>query len=1408
MSGPGKRTYLREVNPYLVCLLCRGYLIDATTVVECLHSFCRSCILKHLSTEAQCPSCKHVLNKAKPNIKADKALQEIVYKLVPGLYHKEMRKRREFYKKHPEHADFATPEQRGEDVSGRLIFAPEDAVSLSLEYLPPGADPLTILLSTNDDANTVNGLNNQTNNNTGSNNAGNHNTNTTSNRRYLQCPALVTIAHLKKFLALKYSVDMTRYTIEVCHRRAPLPEHWTLMDVAYIYAWKRNAPMRFFYRVALEEQRLEAPPHDRPSTPGLGASLPADAVVQNRINAENEQNEPERKAEIEQANNQEERRPLEAGNEAPSEKSRVSNEQRVAAEPKKVAIEPKKVAIEPKKVAVETKKPETKTEQPLSSATVSTTVTSTTISSSTTNTTTTTVTNTTPSSTSTNTEATKQIKTPIKILKNPDGRYEVLRSPSLNWGTKEPSTEPKSSSPEFSVVSIGSGQNSNGVKITLKQCPPSNVTPKKPKVISNVLLNCGQSEKESPSALVIQQIQRDREKQQAEKQEKQRRRVTFVERPAPPEKPVSNAVKILPKKPAEQQDKKQFLQGFQLTARETVAESLVDSKPPETTVSGSVVDAQSKGNATKKEDKKIDAATEDRIQNKNTVENAAGVNASGSVANASKRPATVAGISGNARVNANKQCSDVDARPFGYAKSSSVATVNANAGNAPAKVDVYTFSNDPPVVPAGAVKRKCPPGLPIFDIKRKKQQQVQTPKKQSPVATVPSPLPSPMPNNLKSPRKIATEHVVSAKRPANVIGEPGPSRAPAPSPKPQTNNPMLSSDTRNILDGCGLNIPASLSITLTAPKSPGSSGGFVEPSDSKDNRKNALGKVSPSITLNDRSVDPRVLKALKAGQIRMPAPAKPRQTKQPDREINQQRQTPSGKRKREQESRDILDLSGGKKMDMHPLRIPNPQPKMKAKSSVRDNMPNLSDQGQVVTLMGGHRYYRAPPGSLTPAAHRVSDCPLPTPTRTPVYAPGLSSPMSANRSSTNLSSVFPSLQSLYALSQAPNLQQFQMDARLRLPRPTEANSSGINTDNRSANNSLPGKSHLAAQCAPVKPARSSIAPLAVPISKQQQSGERSASTVCLNRTLANEVSKNVAFRSNEPLDSVDSGQQQLSVQTKYPATTETSNNRYSPRSTTSNSGSNEDKASVETIRDANTESNNDSKKDDTASRQTPNREAASPRVSSTASPSPPPGDSSTSNNNENAAGRGDSVTTGSNGIDNDVPAPSPKKSTTPAVEVSSSKSPASPDSSSVTIESSLSSKGCSTVEQGFPSPSEVTKSSSERSSKPENPVVDATTDTEKKSAFKQSDAKQLTSEMFQKRLLAAFPSNEWANNPIAAQHLGNFLKSLNASIKSDNKMEGIAAEKIEAQLACNDGATVRLNNEATSKTRPDVTERS
>ena len=29
---------LQQLNPHIMCVLCGGYLVDATTIIECLHS--------------------------------------------------------------------------------------------------------------------------------------------------------------------------------------------------------------------------------------------------------------------------------------------------------------------------------------------------------------------------------------------------------------------------------------------------------------------------------------------------------------------------------------------------------------------------------------------------------------------------------------------------------------------------------------------------------------------------------------------------------------------------------------------------------------------------------------------------------------------------------------------------------------------------------------------------------------------------------------------------------------------------------------------------------------------------------------------------------------------------------------------------------------------------------------------------------------------------------------------------------------------------------------------------------------------------------------------------------------------------------------------------------------------------
>ncbi|XP_063697971.1 polycomb group protein Psc [Culicoides brevitarsis] len=215
---------LKFVNAHITCSICKGYLIDATTLVECLHSFCHSCIMKHLRIQDYCPKCDVLVNKAKLNIKPDTTLQAIVYKLVPELYEKELLRRRAFYKMCPKEAALATPDQRGDDTEN-LIFSPKEALSLSLEFADIEDLPKKSELK---------------------------------KPIYLQCPAIFQVSHLKKFVLSKFGIDGNLLSVELMYKvkTIVLPDHYTLMDIAYIYTWKRDAPMRFYFRVIKNLQPL------------------------------------------------------------------------------------------------------------------------------------------------------------------------------------------------------------------------------------------------------------------------------------------------------------------------------------------------------------------------------------------------------------------------------------------------------------------------------------------------------------------------------------------------------------------------------------------------------------------------------------------------------------------------------------------------------------------------------------------------------------------------------------------------------------------------------------------------------------------------------------------------------------------------------------------------------------------------------------------------------------------------------------------------------------------------------------------------------------------------------------------------------------------------------------------------
>ena len=56
-----KKIKKSDLNPFLKCSLCSGFLRDAHTINECLDTFCKSCIFKYFmedNNRETCPKCQ------------------------------------------------------------------------------------------------------------------------------------------------------------------------------------------------------------------------------------------------------------------------------------------------------------------------------------------------------------------------------------------------------------------------------------------------------------------------------------------------------------------------------------------------------------------------------------------------------------------------------------------------------------------------------------------------------------------------------------------------------------------------------------------------------------------------------------------------------------------------------------------------------------------------------------------------------------------------------------------------------------------------------------------------------------------------------------------------------------------------------------------------------------------------------------------------------------------------------------------------------------------------------------------------------------------------------------------------------------------------------------------------------
>ncbi|PFX25696.1 polycomb group RING finger protein 5-A-like [Stylophora pistillata] len=100
-SNREKKLKLQDLNSFITCKLCSGYLIKPTTITECLHTFCRSCIVRYLQDrdDNKCPTCSILIHETNPfeMLRSDQTLEDVVYKLVPALQANEEEREREFY---------------------------------------------------------------------------------------------------------------------------------------------------------------------------------------------------------------------------------------------------------------------------------------------------------------------------------------------------------------------------------------------------------------------------------------------------------------------------------------------------------------------------------------------------------------------------------------------------------------------------------------------------------------------------------------------------------------------------------------------------------------------------------------------------------------------------------------------------------------------------------------------------------------------------------------------------------------------------------------------------------------------------------------------------------------------------------------------------------------------------------------------------------------------------------------------------------------------------------------------------------------------------------------------------------------------------------------------------------------
>lgn len=225
--------------------------------------------MKHLRRENRCPKCFQELGSdLEAAFRRDRTLQNLVYKLVPDLFWRQLKRRRRH---------IATLKRRGDSPSERRLSATrrmvgfaerlctlDEKISLVIEYMP-----LTKIIDAQTNEDVLNSTSIYKSEYEFLTNI--CNTFPVLFKRYFRCSSEVRIKDLRKLMELKLAMTESYATYFVdSNLRTVLDDDLSLQDLVYIYTWDRRNPLHIYFTLA----RVSALDEDKPPVLDVEESLP------------------------------------------------------------------------------------------------------------------------------------------------------------------------------------------------------------------------------------------------------------------------------------------------------------------------------------------------------------------------------------------------------------------------------------------------------------------------------------------------------------------------------------------------------------------------------------------------------------------------------------------------------------------------------------------------------------------------------------------------------------------------------------------------------------------------------------------------------------------------------------------------------------------------------------------------------------------------------------------------------------------------------------------------------------------------------------------------------------------------------------------------------------------------------